>query len=362
MATTHDRLSAALTPHAVPPKNRVYTKTAAEVAIRALDFEQRVSSGDTVAVTWGIPEVDATVRTMWPGNLTYIVGRPSHGKSMSLVHLARRECRRLAAAQAAEREAGIEGGAASKRYVMFTSLEDPEQTVHAYLTGAPATLTDVMDGRHDRAAYRRHMERSAIGWPIWYQGFDQSEVTTGVVEDLPNLTVEQAYREIRQVQADHGLLPSAWFVDYLQLFASELVERSESEERVRIANVSRQLKRIARILDIPVICAAQAKQAVDGRPFPAPLGSDIEGSNQGLKDADVVLTVWMPRMGPAEKWEDGLDVGGTLYHGSAITPGFTFLSLVKQRGYIGFGRWALDADLERKHYSAARLVPMGGRA
>ena len=46
----------------------------------------------------------------------------------------------------------------------------------------------------------------------------------------------------------------------------------------------------------------------------------------------------------------------------AITPGFTFLSLVKQRGYIGFGRWALDADLERKHYSAARLVPMGGRA
>jgi replicative DNA helicase len=358
MTTTHDR-SAVLAPHAVPPKNRVYTKTAAEVALRALDFEERVSSGATVALTWGIDEVDAVVRTMWPGNLTYLVGRPSNGKSMALVHLARRECQRLAYAQASEREAGIEGGPASKRYVMFTSLEDPEQTVHAYLTGAPATLTDVMDRKHDRAAYRRHMTRSAVGWPIWYQGFDQSDVTTGIVEDLPNLTVEQAYREIRQVEADHGIRPSAWFVDYLQLFASELVERSESEERVRIANVSRQLKRIARILDIPVICAAQAKQTVDQRQLPTPSGGDIEGSNQGLKDADVVLSVWMPRMGPSDKWEDGIDVGGTLYPGHAITPGFTFLSLVKQRGYIGFGRWAVDADLETKTYRAARLGGFG---
>lgn len=358
MTTTHDRL-AAFAPHAVPPRNRVYTKTAAEVAVRALDFEERVSSGATVALTWGIDEVDAVVRTMWPGNLTYLVGRPSNGKSMALVHLARRECRRLAYAQRSEREAGIEGGPASKRYVMFTSLEDPEQTVHAYLTGAPATLTEVMDRKHDRDAYRAHMTRSAVGWPIWYQGFDQSDVTTGVVEDLPNLTVEQAYREIRQVEADHGIRPSAWFVDYLQLFASELVERSESEERVRIANVSRQLKRIARILDIPVVCAAQAKQTVDQKPMPTPAGGDIEGSNQGHKDADVVLTVCMPRMYDSSKWADGIEVGGTLYPGPAITPGFTILSLAKQRGYIGCGRWAIDADVVTKSYRAARIGGFG---
>lgn len=353
MTTTHDRL-AVLAPHPEPPRNRIYTKTAAEVAVRALDFEARVASGETTALSWGIGDVDATVRTMWPGNLTYIVGRPSNGKSMALVHLARRECRRLAAVQAAEREAGIEGGPASRQYVMFTSLEDPEQVVHAYLTGAPSTMTEVMDRRHDRAAYRRHLTHSAKGWPIWYQGFDQSDVTSGVVEDLPNLTVEQAYREIRQVEVDHGMRPSAWFVDYLQLFASELQERSESEERVRIANVSRQLKRIARILDIPVVCAAQAKQTVDQRATPTPAGGDIEGSNQGLKDADVVLTVWMPRMYSAEHWADGLDVSGEHYPGHAISAGFTVLSLVKQRGYVGFGRWAIEADVEAKSYGPAR--------
>lgn len=348
-----------LTPHPEAPRNRVYFKSAAEVAVRALEEESRIATGMARPLTWGIPEVDDVVRTMWAGNLTYVVGRPSNGKSMALLHLARRECQRLAAEQEAERAAGVEHGPACRQYVAFTCLEDKESSKLAQLTGAPATLAQLMNGQYDRDAYRRHMLYAAKGWPVWFHGYDQADITAGIVEDLPNLTIEQAYREIRQAEIDHGLVPSAWFVDYLQLAASDIEQRSESEERLRIANVSRQLKRMARTLNIPVVCAAQAKQAVDLRPVLMPAASDIEGSNSPQRDADIILTVWMPRQYSADRWADGLDVGGVSYPGHLISPGFTVLSLVKQRDYIGFGRWALNADLEAKTYRSMRMFAIG---
>ncbi|WP_298827438.1 DnaB-like helicase C-terminal domain-containing protein [uncultured Piscinibacter sp.] len=345
--------------HPETPRNRVYTKSAAEVATRALAFEEQVASGSLPALTWGIPVVDATVRTMWAGKLIYLVGLPSHGKSMSLVHLARRECWRVQAMRDEEKRGGVVDGAASKAYVLFTSLEDPEHEVHASITGAPATQIEVMERRHDREAYRRHLLYSALGWPIYYQGYDEAEVSAGMLEDLPNLTVEQAYREIRQLEADHGMLPTAWFVDYLQLFASELRERTESEERIRIANVSKQLKRIARTLGIPVVCAAQAKQTVDTRSIPIPTDSDILGSNQPRQDADVLMSVWMPARQGAGRWVDGLEVDGLTYPPEAITPGFTVLSLFKQRGFHGFGRWAIEADVREKSYHSVPVPAQG---
>lgn len=330
-----------LAPHDDERRNRVYTKAPAELVTGYLDNEEAHAAGLRRPLTFGIREVDDVVRTMFAGQLVVIVGRPSNGKSLGLKHLARRECQRVQA-----ESPRLPDGAPS-HYVAYTSLEEDEQDVYAEISGAPARAADLFGGSYDRPALRSHMERSIKDWPLWMQGTDPRDRHAAPPGMVPTFTVEQGYREIVQIERDHGILPSAWFVDYLQLWASDMRATGESEERIRIANTSMMLKRIAKTLGIPVVVAAQAKQAVDQRRVPIPAGGDIEGSNQPYKDADVVLTVTMPGQYSAETWEDGINIGGEKYTANDFGDSGMILTLAKQRKYRGFGRWVIRVDVER---------------
>jgi len=322
-------------------RNRVYTKSPAELVTGYLANEEAHAAGQRVPLDFGIREIDDVIRTMFAGHLVVIVARPSNGKSLSLKHLARRLCQRI------QREAPRLADGAPSTYAAYTSLEEDEADVYAEITGAPARAADLFSGQYDRADLRRHMLRSPKDWPLWMQGTTQRDGAGLMPDQLPNFTVEQGYRELVQIERDHGIRPAAWFVDYLQLWASDMRATGESEERMRIANTSMMLKRIARTLDIPVVVAAQAKQAVDNRRLPLPGLGDIEGSNQPAKDADVVITLTMPGQYPEETWGDGLNIGGRAYTAADFGETGMIVTLAKQRKYRGFGRWVVRADVER---------------
>lgn len=335
--------------HEDPDHNRLYTKTGQEMYLSALEMDQACKSGDMQPVTLGVDEIDAVVNRMIPKSLTYIVGLPSHGKSLLLRHMARRELERIEAERAATPENAADKKGAWGQYVLFTSLEDPELDVWNSLTGAPYPLSTLYLGAYDSQRHREWALSSA-GRPVVMQGYESPAITRELAEtgDVPGFTVEQARREIVHHEREFGLKPSAWFIDYLQLWESESGLDNQDQERLRIASASLTLKRVAKLIGVPVICAAQAKATVHERRYPIPTAGDIEGSNQPQKDADVILSVCLPERYGAGRMAD-LAVqseGQTLGDAPA---GTMVVSLCKQRMGQGYGRWAVSADLPGKH-------------
>lgn len=91
----------------------------------------------------------------------------------------------------------------------------------------------------------------------------------------------------RQMKHRHGL--DLLVVDYLQLMTC----RAESREQ-QIATLSRNLKRLACRLDIPVLVLSQLNRSVEARAIKRPLLSDLRESGAIEQDADLVMLLWRP--------------------------------------------------------------------
>ena len=107
--------------------------------------------------------------------------------------------------------------------------------------------------------------------------------------DSGRLTIDElcAIAETKKLTKNIGLV----IIDYLQLIKS--VERADMRER-EVANISRELKTLARTLDIPVICLAQLNRECEKRMPPKPRLSDLRESGAIEQDADIVGFLYRP--------------------------------------------------------------------
>ena len=80
-------------------------------------------------------------------------------------------------------------------------------------------------------------------------------------------------------------------IDYLQLITSN--DNSYSRE-LQISNISKQLKNLARELDVPVITLTQLNRAAEYREDKTPRLSDIRESGAIEQDADLVMFLHRP--------------------------------------------------------------------
>ena len=88
----------------------------------------------------------------------------------------------------------------------------------------------------------------------------------------------------RRLQAEHGL--GLLIIDYLQLMESSRYTNNRVQE---VSDISRNLKRLAIELDIPIVALSQLSRAVEMRTNQRPKLSDLRESGSIEQDADVVL-------------------------------------------------------------------------
>jgi len=110
------------------------------------------------------------------------------------------------------------------------------------------------------------------------------------IDDSANSNVMEIRTKARRLQTEHGL--GLIVIDYLQL-----MEGRGRENRVQeVSDISRNLKAIARELNIPVLALSQLSRGVEQRDTHIPRLADLRESGSIEQDADVVLFIYREKM------------------------------------------------------------------
>jgi replicative DNA helicase len=220
------------------------------------------NGGRASGVPTGFTDLDDLTNGLHPGQMVIVAGRPGSGKSTIGLDFLR--------------SCSIKHQMAS---VMF-SLEMSKSEIVMRLLSAEAKikLSDMRAGRMGDDDWHRLARR-------------MSEISEApmYIDDSPNLTLMEIRAKARRLRqkADLKLI----VVDYLQLMTSG--KRFESRQQ-EVSEFSRNLKLLAKELEVPVVALSQLNRGPEQRTDKKPMLSDLRESGSLEQDADVVVLVHRP--------------------------------------------------------------------
>jgi replicative DNA helicase len=106
------------------------------------------------------------------------------------------------------------------------------------------------------------------------------------VDDSPNLDFMQIRAKCRRLKEKYNL--KLVIIDYLQLMGSGSSKRFESRQ-IEVSFMSRNLKLLAKELDLPIIALSQLNRGPEQRADKKPAVSDLRESGSLEQDADMVI-------------------------------------------------------------------------
>jgi replicative DNA helicase len=213
-------------------------------------------------VPTGFTELDEVTNGLHPGQMVILAARPGVGKSTLGLDFMR--------------SCSIKHRMAS---VIF-SLEMSKSEIVMRLLSAEAKikLADMRSGRMSDDDWTRLARR-------------MSEISEAplYIDDSPNLTMMEIRAKARRLRqrADLRLI----VVDYLQLMTSG--KKFESRQ-VEVSEFSRNLKLLAKELEVPVIAISQLNRGPEQRTDKKPMLADLRESGSLEQDSDVVILLHRP--------------------------------------------------------------------
>ena len=225
---------------------------------QALDEIEAISKGGGAeGVMSGFRDLDLLTHGFHAGNMIVLAARPAVGKSTLGLDIAR---------HAAIHE--------NKCAVIFSlEMSKSEITMRMLSAEARVGLNNIRSGQlsdDDWAKLARRMGEISDA-PLF-------------IDDSPNLSMMEIRAKARRLKQRHDL--KLIVIDYLQLMTSgKRVENRQQE----VSEFSRQLKLMAKELDIPVIAISQLNRGPEQRTDKRPMLSDLRESGSIEQDADVVI-------------------------------------------------------------------------
>ncbi|WP_425326396.1 replicative DNA helicase [Mycobacterium intracellulare] len=229
-----------------------------------MDEIDAIQSGGGMAhgVPTGFTDLDELTTGLHGGQMVIVAGRPGQGKSTLAMDFMR--------------SCSIKHNMAS---IIF-SLEMSKSEIVMRLLSAESRikLADMRSGRLSDDDWTRMARR-------------MGEITDAplYIDDSPNLTMMEIRAKARRLKQKTDL--RLVVVDYLQLMTSgKKVESRQTE----VAEFSRNLKLMAKELDVPVVAVSQLNRGPEQRTDKIPQLSDLRETGQLEQDADMVILIHRP--------------------------------------------------------------------
>lgn len=236
----------------------------------------RSSKEKITGIKTGYIDLDATTNGFQRGDLIILAARPSVGKTAFVLNIA---------LQSSLRNPGA---------IAIFSLEMPcEQLMQRILSAKSEVQGDKI-----RSGYISNDEMNRI-----QDACNEIKKTKIFIDDSAMIKMGDIFSKCRKLKSEHGL--DMIIIDYLQLISSS---RSSGDNRQQeVSEISRQLKALARELEVPVIALSQLSRGVETRQDKHPLLSDLRESGSIEQDADIVMFLY--RDSYQKKEEDANDSG-----------------------------------------------------
>lgn len=232
-----------------------------EVVLEAYDELGRKSGPDKelyIGAKSGFADLDHVITGLNRSDLIIVAARPAMGKSVFALNLAANFARHNKDSEA----------------VIFSLEMSKEQNVTRMLSSESIVELD----------YLMKGNISGDQWTKLAQGAERLSGMNIYLDDTAGITVPQMKAKLRRLKR-----PGLVIIDYLQLMNSN----RRIENRVNeISEITRQLKLMAKELDIPVITLSQLSRAVESRTDKRPLLSDLRESGSIEQDADIVMFLY----------------------------------------------------------------------
>jgi len=225
-------------------------------------FEQLQNlDGSVTGLPTGYFRLDELTSGFQPGEMVIIAARPSMGKTAIALNIA-------------EHMAADEG----KPVLIFSLEMARQQLVQRFLAAR---------SRFDQSLLRRGNIQPE-DWTRLQMAAGELENAPVLIDDSAELTMLQLRAKARRMKARHDI--QCIFIDYLQL----ITPTSGESRQVQVSEMSRNIKALARELEIPVVTMAQLNRAVEDRVGHRPRMSDLRESGSIEQDADVIGLLHRP--------------------------------------------------------------------
>lgn len=232
-----------------------------EIIIESYDRLQKISGPDKdkfLGVKTGFSLLDSYTTGLNKSDLIIVAARPGMGKSAFALNIARNMCK-----------------TSSKEVAIFSLEMGKEQLVSRMLSSESLVNNNSL----------RSGMLEVDDWAKLAEGAKSlSELPIYIDEAGSGITVSQMKAKLRRMK-NLGLV----IIDYLQLMESP---NRHSNRVTEVSEITRQLKLMAKELDVPVICLSQLARGPENRTDHRPLLADLRESGSIEQDADIVMFLY----------------------------------------------------------------------
>ncbi|MBV6700283.1 replicative DNA helicase [Kitasatospora aureofaciens] len=222
-------------------------------------LEDRMKGGAKLTgVPTGLADLDALTGGLKAGQFIIIAARPAIGKSTLAL-----DCLRSA------------------------SIHHDYTSALFSLEMGRGEITDRLFSAECRVGHH-HIQHGTVTEADWERiAAKAPQITEApiIIDDSPNLTALEIRSRARRIKQKHGL--GLLVVDYIQLMQSG-GRRSENRQQ-EVSDMSRNLKLLAKELEVPVIALSQLNRGPEQRQDHKPMLSDLRESGSLEQDADIVI-------------------------------------------------------------------------
>lgn len=253
------------------------TETAESLVAQAKKRIEEIGKKEGLSgIPTGFHKLDALTSGWQPSDLIIIAARPGMGKTAFVLSMAR--------------NIAID----SKKGVAVFSLEMSSVQLITRLISSETGLT---------SEKLRTGKLEPHEWEQLSVKVKDLEEAPLYIDDTPSLSIFDLRAKARRLKSQYDI--QLVVIDYLQLMTAGGNSKGIGNREQEISTISRNLKGLAKELEIPVIALSQLSRAVETRgTSKRPLLSDLRESGAIEQDADIVSFIYRPEYYKIDTWDD----------------------------------------------------------